>query len=66
MYTLHVANMAASRPVTIEGLPDVEFRTVRTSETENFQELPPVRPEKGVLRLEIPARSLVTLTTLSK
>ena len=66
VYTLHVANMAASRPVTIEGLPDVEFRTVRTSETENFQELPPVRPEKGVLRLEIPARSLVTLTTLSK
>jgi hypothetical protein len=66
VYTLHVANMAAGREVTIEGAPDLPFRAVRTSESENFQELPPIRPQDGVLRFQIPARSLLTLTTMPR
>jgi hypothetical protein len=66
IYTLHVANMAAARQVVIEGMPDAEFRAVRTGENENFQELPAVRPQGGVLRFEIPARSLLTLTTMPR
>jgi hypothetical protein len=58
--------MAAGREVTVEGAPDVEFRAVRTSESENFLELPPMRPQSGVLRLQIPARSLLTLTTMPR
>lgn len=65
-YTLHIANTGAARPVTIEGVPDAELRMVRTSETEDFKELGAVRAQTGVLRLEMPARSLVTLTTLPK
>src|ERR1019366_5681794 len=66
IYALHVANMAAARQVAIEGMPDAEFRAVRTSENENFQELPAVRPQGGVLRFEMPARSLLTLTTMPR
>ena len=66
VYTLHVANMAGTRQVTIEGLPNLEFRAVRTSENENFQELAPVRPQSGTLRLEVPERSLLTLTTMPR
>ncbi|MCC7173730.1 MAG: hypothetical protein IT159_00920 [Bryobacterales bacterium] len=64
VYTLHVANTGAARQVTLTGLPAVEFRAVRTSENENFAELPALRPTNGSLRFEIPARSLLTLTTM--
>jgi hypothetical protein len=66
VYTLHVANMAATRQVTIEGVPGLEFRAVRTSENENYKELDPVRPQGGTPHLEIPARSLLTLTTIGR
>jgi hypothetical protein len=66
VYTLHVANMAASREVTIEGAPDVLFRAVRTGESENFSEMPTIGAQGGILRLQIPARSLLTLTTMPK
>jgi hypothetical protein len=45
---------------------NAEFRAVRTSENENFKELPGVRPQGGALRIEIPARSLLTLTTMRR
>ena len=66
VYTIHVANMAATRQVTIEGLPDLEFRAVRTSEPRNFEELQPVRPQGGTIRLDLAARSLLTLTTMPR
>jgi hypothetical protein len=66
VYTLHVANTGASRQVTLEGLPAVEFRAVRTSESEDFAELSAMRPQNGALRFEIPARSLLTLTTIPR
>jgi hypothetical protein len=61
-----MANMAAAREITIEGAPDVVFRAVRTSESENFLEMPPIRAQAGILRFEISARSLLTLTTVPK
>jgi len=66
VYTLHIANMAAAREVAIEGAPEVVFRAVRTSESENFLEMPSIRAQAGILRLQIPARSLLTLTTMPK
>jgi hypothetical protein len=66
VYTIHVANTAAARQVAIEGLPAAEFRAVRTSEDEEYRELAPLRPPAGVLRLDLPARSLLTLTTMSR
>ncbi len=64
VYTLHVANTGAARRITLEGLPRVKFRAVRTSENENFKELPGMRPRNGALQFDAPARSLLTLTTL--
>ena len=66
VYTLHIANMAAAREITVEGAPDVVFRAVRTSESENFLEMPPIPAQGGILHVQIPARSLLTLTTLPK
>jgi len=66
VYTLHIANMAGTREVTINGMPNVEFRAVRTSENENYKELAAVRPQGGSLHIEIPARSLLTLTTMPR
>jgi hypothetical protein len=66
VYTLHVANTGAGRQVTIEGLPGVEFRAVRTSEGEDYKELSAVRPQSGTLKLELLPRSLLTLTTMPR
>jgi hypothetical protein len=66
VYTLHIANTGASRQVTLEGLPDVELRAVRTSESENYKELVALRVQSGALRFEIPARSLLSLTTMPR
>jgi len=65
VYTLHLANLGAGREVTIQGLPEDGrlLRAVRTSEREEFQELPPVKAEAGTLTLQMPARALVTLTS---
>ncbi len=62
--TLHVANLGAERDVTLRGLPPEvhELRTVRTSETEDFLELAPVKPESGSVMIRMPARCLLTLT----
>ena len=63
VYTLYIANLAAARDVTVTGLPDglAALRAVRTSETEDFLELPPVAAEAGAVRLSLPERCLVTL-----
>lgn len=62
-YALHVANLAAARTVTIEGLPEriTSISAVRTSETESFAELETQPPGAGALRLDLPARCLLTL-----
>jgi O-glycosyl hydrolase len=65
-YTLHVANLGASRQVTIEGAPGVELRAIVTTESDDYKELPAMRAQSGVLRFEAPARSLLTLTTMPR
>jgi len=64
--TLHVANLAAPRRIVIEGVPEAGFRVIRTNEGENFREMPAMRPQSGALRFEIPARTLLTLTTMPR
>jgi hypothetical protein len=65
VYTLHIANTGAARDVTIDGLPrDISvLRAIVTCEPEQFKESPPVCAEGGTVRVAVPARSLVTLTT---
>ncbi|MEK7405341.1 MAG: hypothetical protein AAB225_09545 [Acidobacteriota bacterium] len=63
VYALHVANLAAAREITLQGVPAeaATLRAWRTSETEAFRELGTVEAESGVLRLQMPPRSLLTL-----
>lgn len=60
-YVLHIANSAAGRDVHIEGVPDVQWKGVRTTESESFLEFPVDASSAGVLTLQLPARALITL-----
>lgn len=64
--TFHIANMAASRPATIRGIPAGidELRAVRTSRKESFKELESVVVENGSVRTTLAPQSLLTLTTM--
>ncbi len=64
--TLNVANLAHARRARIGGLPkDVgALRRVQTSQGVFFRASAPLAPKDGRLELDLPARSLVTLTTL--
>lgn len=65
-YTLHVANFGAEREAAIAGLPSEvsSLRAVRTSESDSFKELAPVRPEGGIVKMRLARQSLLTLTTV--
>jgi O-glycosyl hydrolase len=65
-YTLHVANLAAERPVVIRGIPESikSFRAIRTSETDAFKELPAFSVENGTIKATLARQSLLTLTSL--
>ncbi|MFQ6098067.1 MAG: hypothetical protein ACE5O2_10110, partial [Armatimonadota bacterium] len=66
-YTLHIANLGPSRPVTVTGVPDgvQTLRAIRTSESEAFEEQAPVPVRDGVIQTELAAQSLLTLTTFA-
>lgn len=64
---VHVLNLGAARTATFSGLPAGPWRSVVTTETENFKETPTTPGPEGTLTL--PARSLTTLfrgTTFSQ
>lgn len=61
-YALHVLNLGAARPATLEGLPEADWRETRSSEAAQYQQRPAGRSAEGKLALELPARSLITLT----
>jgi hypothetical protein len=61
--TVHVLNRGAARPAAISGLPAGAFRTVTTSEAGSFMVGRPRVARAGTLRLDLPARALLTLTT---
>lgn len=65
-FTVHVLNAGAERTATLSGIPPAitTLRAVRTSETEGFQELPPVTVRDGKTTLTLAQQSLLTLTTL--
>ena len=66
LYTLHIANFAASRPATVTGLPAqvAALRAVRTGREEAFKELAPIPVEGGAARIALAPQSLLTLTTM--
>jgi len=66
VYTIHIANISAARDARLTGLPaDVAlWRAILTTEDAGFLELDPVAAEAGGVSLSLPARSLLTLTTL--
>lgn len=65
-YTLHIANLGASRTATIAGVPSGigSLRAIVSSETEQFRDhgLLPVR--RGKILVELPAHSFLTVTTM--
>jgi hypothetical protein len=62
-YTLHILNLGAARDAVLEGLPDGDWQIRQTTEEAQYQEKPPVRSSATPLRLALPSRSLVTLTS---
>lgn len=63
--TVHIANLGAAREVTVFGIPAkfALLRRIHTSETQWFSEGLPVRVWANSVRLELPERSLTTLTS---
>lgn len=67
-YTLHLSNTAWPRKVRVKGIPP-EVKTLQLIETARgvlFQSKAPITPINGTVELELPARSLTTLTTLTR
>jgi hypothetical protein len=62
---LHIANLGASRMATLSGIPE-EIRSVRTvlsTEKDLFKEMASMPVRRGKVSLNLPAQSLLTLTT---
>jgi hypothetical protein len=62
-YTLHILNTGAARSVEIAGVPDVEWQVVETTEDAQYAQKPAVRAGERGLTLDLPSRSLITLTS---
>jgi hypothetical protein len=65
-FTFHILNTGPARHATISGLPRklTDITSVRTSESESFKTLPRTAVDDGVVELQLPAQSLLTLTTM--
>ncbi len=61
-YTLHVLNLGAGRSIEVTGVPDLDWRGIATTESAPYQQEPAVRSKAHTMTLEIPGRSLITLT----
>lgn len=64
--TVHIANLGATRPASLTGLPRsvTTLNVVCTGEAAPYRVLAPVAVGAEPVRLELPAQSLLTLTTL--
>lgn len=60
-YVLHIVNRGGARDATISGAPDGPWRLTESTEAKQFQQTGGLRSGGGVVRLKLPARSLVTL-----
>jgi len=65
VYTLHIANLGPSREAVLSGLPRtvLSLRMIVTTEQDMFKEMAPVPVRRGKLSVNLPAQSLLTLTT---
>jgi len=61
-YTLHILNLGAARASHLEGLPDGEWQVTETTESAQYQRKAAVGSGEGRLVLDLPSRSLVSLT----
>lgn len=66
VYTIHIANISASRSAVLTGLPPkiATWRAVLTTEVAGYVEIESLAATAGGLSLSLPARSLLTLTNL--
>ncbi len=65
VYTIHVANIGAARKAELIGLPRIkEMHIVRTTGGEGARHADDVKVKSGRIELDLPAWSLVTLTTM--
>jgi hypothetical protein len=62
-YALHILNLGTARTVALEGLPDIAWSVTETTEGAQYQQKPGLQSSGAGLRFELPARSLVTLTS---
>ena len=65
-FTLHLGNRLGARVCRIGKLPPKLhlLQVVQTTRDNHAQARPPLTPQQGELRLELPAESMTTLTTL--
>jgi O-glycosyl hydrolase len=65
---IHAANFGAARSATISGIPEgvATLSVVVTTETEKFVSRAPVSVAGGSVTVDLPAHSLVTLTTVAE
>ena len=61
--TMHISNSGAEREATVTGLPAGTWRALRTSQAEDYAELPAVVSDGGAVTLTLAAQSLLTLTS---
>ena len=66
-FTLHLGNRLAGRVCRIVGIPPgiLTLYAIQTTRERHALYVGNVRPERGELRLELPAESMTTLSTLS-
>ena len=61
-YTVHVLNLGVARSIEIAGLPDTNWRVIETTEDAQYVQMPTIRSGAHGVTLDLPSRSLVTLT----
>jgi hypothetical protein len=62
-YAIHILNTGAARPADLAGLPDAAWQITETTEAAQFMQRPAPVAANHTLRIDLPARSLVTLTS---
>jgi len=61
-HTLHVLNLGAERSIEVTGVPDADWRVIQTTEDAQYTQKPMIQSKAHRLTLDVPSRSLVTLT----
>jgi hypothetical protein len=62
-YTIHILNTGAARPADLAGLPDAAWQITETTESAQYKQRRTPLAANHILRIDLPARSLVTLTS---